>query len=64
MDSYTRASDLITTIGKKLQLKSCDGFSLFIKVWNKVLSVQEKEFFFDYVRLITDWIKKNLPGGF
>lgn len=62
MDSNTRARDLVATIGKRLELKSCEGFTLFIKVWNKVLSVPEKDYFFDYVRLLTDWIRRNMPG--
>jgi myosin-7 len=39
-------------------LKSAEGFSLFVKISDKVISVPEADFFFDFVRHLTDWIKK------
>ena len=32
---------------------------MFIKIGDKVISVPEGDFFFDFVRHITDWIRKG-----
>ena len=40
-------------------MKSAEGFSLFVKLADKVISVPEGDFFFDFVRHITDWIRKG-----
>jgi len=57
--SSTRASDLATAISQRLNMKSAEGFSLFVKLADKVISVPEGDFFFDFVRHITDWIRKG-----
>ena len=57
--SSTRASDLGTAISQRLNMKSAEGFSLFVKLADKVISVPEGDFFFDFVRHITDWIRKG-----
>ena len=46
-------------------MKSHEGFSLFIKMADKVISIPEGDFFFDFVRQITDWARKSrvLPEG-
>ena len=59
MKSSTRASDLATAISQRLNMKSAEGFSLFVKLADKVISVPEGDFFFDFVRHITDWIRKG-----
>ena len=61
MKSSTRASDLCQAIAGRLAMKSAEGFSLFVKVMDKVISVPEGDFFFDFVRHLTDWIKKARP---
>jgi myosin-7 len=43
-------------ISDRLKLKSAEGFSLFVKIADKVISVPEGDFFFDFVRHLTDWI--------
>ena len=40
-------------------MKSSEGFSLFIKVKDKVISVPDGDCFFDFVRHVTDWIRKG-----
>jgi hypothetical protein len=40
-------------------MKSHEGFSLFIKMGDKVISIPEGDFFFDFVRQITDWARKG-----
>ncbi|KAJ9584916.1 hypothetical protein L9F63_020722 [Diploptera punctata] len=62
VDSSTRARDLCQNISERLDLRSSEGFSMFVKLWDKVFSVPESDFFFDYVRLLTDWMKKARPS--
>lgn len=50
VDSSTRAKDFCQEISERLSLKSCKGFSLFVKITDKVISVPENDFFFDFVR--------------
>lgn len=61
MESSTKARDFCLNIANRLRLKSADGFSLFVKIADKVISVPENDFFFDFVRHLTDWIKKAKP---
>ncbi|CAG0892124.1 unnamed protein product [Darwinula stevensoni] len=61
VDSSTRAKDFCQSIAQRLNLKSSEGFSLFVKIADKVISVPEGDFFFDFVRHLTDWIKKARP---
>ncbi|XP_043929284.1 unconventional myosin-VIIa [Protopterus annectens] len=61
VESSTKAKDLCQNISTRLLLKSPDGFSLFVKISDKVISVPEGDFFFDFVRHLTDWIKKAKP---
>lgn len=61
VDSSTRAKDFCQNISQRLALKSDEGFSLFVKIADKVISVPEEDFFFDFVRHLTDWIKKAKP---
>uniref|UniRef100_H3D8C8 Myosin VIIBa n=1 Tax=Tetraodon nigroviridis TaxID=99883 RepID=H3D8C8_TETNG len=56
--STTRVRDLIQSIVRKLSLASAEGYSVFIKTHNKVLSLNEPEYFFDNLRQITDWSEK------
>ncbi|KAL4712976.1 hypothetical protein ACJJTC_012046 [Scirpophaga incertulas] len=61
VDSSTRAKDFCQNIAQRLNLRSNEGFSLFVKIADKVISVPEGDFFFDFVRHLTDWIKKARP---
>ena len=47
---------------QKLNLFSGSGFSIFIKIADKVISVPDSDFFFDFIRNLTDWIKKARPA--
>ncbi|KAL3848316.1 hypothetical protein ACJMK2_019184 [Sinanodonta woodiana] len=61
VESSTKAKDFCQNIANKLRLKSAEGFSLFVKISDKVISVPEGDFFFDFVRHLTDWIRKARP---
>ncbi|KAM6970400.1 unconventional myosin-VIIa [Aplochiton taeniatus] len=58
VESSTKAKDFCLNIAGRLLLKSSEGFSLFVKITDKVISVPDGDFFFDFVRHLTDWIKK------
>ncbi|KAK5929983.1 hypothetical protein CgunFtcFv8_011170 [Champsocephalus gunnari] len=62
VESSTKAKDFCLNISTRLLLKSPEGFSLFVKISDKVISVPEGDFFFDFVRHLTDWIKKSRPA--
>ncbi|KAK5611898.1 Unconventional myosin-VIIa [Crenichthys baileyi] len=62
VESSTKAKDFCLNISTRLLLKSSEGFSLFVKISDKVISVPEGDFFFDFVRHLTDWIKKSRPA--
>lgn len=62
VESSTRAKDLCHSIANRLRLKSSEGFSLFVKIADKAISVPEGDFFFDFVRHLTDWLKQARPA--
>jgi myosin-7 len=62
VDSSTRAKEFCANIASRLTLRSSEGFSLFVKIADKVISVPEGDFFFDFVRHLTDWIKRARPS--
>ncbi|ODM92321.1 Myosin-VIIa, partial [Orchesella cincta] len=61
VDSSTRAKEFCANIAERLALRSAEGFSLFVKIADKIISVPEGEIFFDFVRHLTDWIKRDRP---
>ena len=62
MDSSVKAKDLSKAVIQKLNLVSGTGFSIFVKIADKVISVPDNEFFFDFIRNLTDWIQKARPS--
>ncbi|XP_067851710.1 unconventional myosin-VIIa-like [Heptranchias perlo] len=57
----TKAKDVCESITKHLKLSSAEGLSLFVRVADKVISIPEGDFFFDFVRHVSDWVKKDKP---
>ncbi|KAM3619073.1 uncharacterized protein V6R79_002572 [Siganus canaliculatus] len=51
----TRIRDLIQTIANKLGLASSEGYSIFVNMHGKVLSLNDTDYFFDSLRQISDW---------
>ena len=62
MESCTRARDLCKDVVERLNLVSGQGFSLFVKIADKIFSIPENEFFFDFIRHLTEWISKARPN--
>ncbi|KAJ6669187.1 hypothetical protein lerEdw1_007996 [Lerista edwardsae] len=58
----TKVRTLVQTIACKLELNSWEGFSLFVKIADKVISQNEADYFFDSLRQVTDWTRKNRPS--
>lgn len=61
VDSSTKAKDLCEQIASRLNLKNNDGFSLFVKIVDKVFSVPESYYFFDFVHELVEWMKQSRP---
>ncbi|XP_072471842.1 LOW QUALITY PROTEIN: unconventional myosin-VIIb [Notamacropus eugenii] len=57
----TKVQELCQNISTHLQLNSWEGCSLFVKISDKVISQNEKDFFFDSLRQVSDWIRKTKP---
>lgn len=62
VDSTTKAKDLCLQICERLNLKSNEGFSLFVKIADKVFSVPENYYFFDFIHELIDWLKQSRPS--
>ncbi|XP_075152273.1 myosin 28B1 [Haematobia irritans] len=62
IESFTRGRDLAQAIASRLKLKSLDGFSLFVKIGDRVFSIPENDFIFDFVTDLMLWIKQNIPS--
>ncbi|XP_036421253.1 unconventional myosin-VIIb [Colossoma macropomum] len=55
----TRIRDLCRNIANKLALSSADGYGLFAKTTNKVVSMDDQQYFFDNLKQLTDAPKKG-----
>ncbi|XP_046852385.1 myosin-VIIa-like [Xenia sp. Carnegie-2017] len=63
VDSGTKAKDLCASIAQNLRLNSYDGFSLFVQIADKVISVPEGDFFFDFISHLMKWLKKTIDAS-
>ncbi|ESO02636.1 hypothetical protein HELRODRAFT_188784 [Helobdella robusta] len=59
VDSNMYAKELCESLAEQLKLKTAEGFSLFIKMADKVISIPEGDFFFDFVQHLTEWVNKS-----
>ncbi|XP_057671586.1 myosin-VIIa-like isoform X1 [Diorhabda carinulata] len=62
VDSMTRALDLCKSIGNRLELKSTDGFSLFVAIADRVFSIPQDQFFYDFLSELIDWFRQTKPS--
>ncbi|XP_066455871.1 unconventional myosin-VIIb [Eleutherodactylus coqui] len=57
----TKVREVCQNISNKLQLSSWDGFSVFLKIGDKVISLNEQDYFYDALRQLNDYIRKSRP---
>ncbi|XP_044146623.1 unconventional myosin-VIIb isoform X2 [Bufo gargarizans] len=57
----TKVREVCQNISNKLQLSSWDGFSIFLKIGDKVISLNEQDYFYDALRQLNDYIRKSRP---
>lgn len=62
INSMTRASELCDTIAERLELQSSKGFSLFVIIGDKVLSIRHEEFVYDFMHHLISYIKSTIPN--
>lgn len=63
IESSTKAQDLIDTIVKSFKMKSSEGFSLFVKISDKVISIPETYYIFDFIyELVNVIMQSQMPA--
>ncbi|KAI4464781.1 myosin vii xv [Holotrichia oblita] len=62
VDSLTKASDLCKAIAERLGLNSYDGFSLMVMITDKVFSIPDNYYFYDFLHELIDWVKESKPS--
>lgn len=62
VDSVTRACDLCKTISSRLELEYTEGFSLFVMISDKVFSIPENYFFYDFLHELITWMRQTKPS--
>lgn len=62
IESSTKAKDLVTAIGKRLELQSTLGFSLFVVMADKAFSIPEDIYIFDFIYEISEYTRANQPN--
>ncbi|XP_026169030.1 unconventional myosin-VIIa-like [Mastacembelus armatus] len=56
--STTTIRDLCCSVASELKLSSADGYGLYLKTPNKIMSLDEQKYFFDSLRQTSDFPKK------
>ncbi|XP_075425742.1 unconventional myosin-VIIb isoform X2 [Ascaphus truei] len=59
----TKVRELCQNIAAKQQLGSWEGFSIFVKITDKVISLNDQDCFYDALRALNDWIRKSRPAA-
>lgn len=62
VESSTKAKNLIEAIAKSFKMKSSEGFALFVKISDKVISVPENYFVFDFIYEIINIMQSQMPA--
>ncbi|KAK5645798.1 hypothetical protein RI129_004262 [Pyrocoelia pectoralis] len=62
IDSMTKASDICSSLASRLELVSADGFSLFVMIGDKVFSIPQNSFFYDFLYELIEWMRKTMPS--
>ncbi|KAF7992912.1 hypothetical protein HCN44_005693 [Aphidius gifuensis] len=58
--SSTKSHELCEEISERMQLKNSNGFSLFVKIADKVFSIPYQYYFFDFINELMEWKKKSM----
>lgn len=61
IESSTKAKELVNVIGKRLELQSNLGFSLFLVMADKAFSIPEDAYIFDFIYEISEYTRANQP---
>ncbi|XP_002001580.4 myosin-VIIa [Drosophila mojavensis] len=59
IESHTRGAALITTIAQRLELKSQLGFSIFLKMGERIYAMPEAEFVFDFITELMQCLRQQ-----
>ncbi|XP_053315052.1 unconventional myosin-VIIb [Spea bombifrons] len=59
----TKVREVCQNISDRLQLVSWEGFSIFLKIGDKVISLNEQDYFYDSLRQLNDYNKKSRPAA-
>lgn len=59
IESSTKSKDLIETIVKSFKMISTEGFSLFVKISDKVISVPENFYLFDFIYELVNYVMQS-----
>ncbi|BFF95665.1 myosin-VIIa [Drosophila madeirensis] len=59
IESHTRGAELIAEISQRLQLKSPLGYSIFLKMGDKVYAMPEDDFVFDFISQLLYWLRQQ-----
>ncbi|KAM6920340.1 unconventional myosin-VIIb-like isoform 1-T1 [Lycodopsis pacificus] len=57
--STTTINDLCYSIASQLKLTSADGYGLYLKTPNKIVTLEEQKYFFDSLRQTSEPVKKG-----
>lgn len=59
IESSTKARDLMDLIVKSFKMSSAEGFSLFVKISDKVISVPESSYIFDFIYELVNYVMQS-----
>ncbi|EDW04273.1 myosin-VIIa [Drosophila grimshawi] len=59
IESHTRGAELIAEIANRLELKSQLGFSIFMKIGEKVYAMPETDFVFDFITHLLHYLRQQ-----
>lgn len=62
INSLTKVSELCDIITERLELQSSEGFSLFVVMGDKILSMTQDAFFYDYMHQLINYIRSTKPN--
>ncbi|KAM9316471.1 unconventional myosin-VIIb [Gastrophryne carolinensis] len=63
VETTAKVREVCQSISTKLQLISWEGFSIFLKIGDKVISLNEQDYFYDSLRQLNDFIQKSRPNA-